>query len=258
MKAERKMTMNESKIRPGFTSSGPTEAYISSDKILQLGKELVAQLGLEPSVDTLGRWMAHYIAELMTAIEGASGEKRAEAEKRCFDAILALWQHRNEYPRNKRPFSDLESVMRAVESLDPDDDTPRYFRTAYPDEEEGKATDAETKKWIKIAEGLDYTAKVLIGDCLREAARKAADKGKRWVALAEAAGAERGVPEIIIRFVAEDSVSGEEPDPNEDARKQISGRLERLEAFAQLVAHLKRDYEEKLAALPATAKVEKE
>ena len=38
---------------------------IRSDSVLALGKKLVDELGLDQSVDTLGRWMAHYIAEKM-------------------------------------------------------------------------------------------------------------------------------------------------------------------------------------------------
>lgn len=38
--------------------------------------------------------------------------------------------HRAAFPNGKRPFEDLEPVMRAIESLDPEDDTPRYFRSA--------------------------------------------------------------------------------------------------------------------------------
>jgi hypothetical protein len=34
-----------------------------SEKIIDLGKMLVKELGLEPGGDTLARWMAHYLAE---------------------------------------------------------------------------------------------------------------------------------------------------------------------------------------------------
>jgi len=33
------------------------------DDVLKLGKQLIAELGLDQSIDTLSRWMAHYIAE---------------------------------------------------------------------------------------------------------------------------------------------------------------------------------------------------
>ena len=46
-----------------FSSSEPMVERIRSDSVLALGKKLVDELGLDQSVDTLGRWMAHYIAE---------------------------------------------------------------------------------------------------------------------------------------------------------------------------------------------------
>jgi len=233
-------------------SSSPTEPYINSDKILELGKKLVEQLGLEMSTDTLSRWMAHYIAELLATVEGTCGDERITAEKRCFEAILALWEHRSEYPGNKKPFSDLAPVIRAVESLDPDDNTPRFFRSAFPDDDESKNIDPDAREWIKVASGLDYTAKLLIGDCLREAAGKAVDNCQRWAALAAAAGAEPGVPEVIVRFIVDDDAALQESDPNITQRRHIEGRLERLAAFAKFAARLESAYRAELATLAPT------
>src|ERR1700719_935454 len=116
MRAVRKMTTSTSETELGSTSSEPTEASQRSEKVLALGRKLVEELGLEPSVDTLGRWMAHYIAELVDQVKTATGDERAVAEQRCFDAILSLWKHRSELPNGKRPFADLEPVMRAMQS----------------------------------------------------------------------------------------------------------------------------------------------
>ncbi|MCL1474887.1 hypothetical protein [Argonema antarcticum] len=52
------------------------------------------ELDLEDSVDTLGRWMAHRIAELMEQAEQAPTEAEREAAKReCTDIIIRLWEH---------------------------------------------------------------------------------------------------------------------------------------------------------------------
>ena len=197
-----------------------------------LGCKLVEELGLEPSGDTLVRWTAHYIAELIAKAESATGEEKGVAEKKCFEAILALWKHRAELPNGKRPFEDLEPVVRAIESLDPDDDTPRYFRSARPPRGDGEEK-SEADTWLDMVSGLDYSAKILIGYCLAEAARAAVDKSKEWVKLAEAAGAEDGVPEIVIRFVSTPADLGKEPDVHAEARRQLQDRLKRLEGFQQ-------------------------
>jgi hypothetical protein len=226
-----------------------TEDSARSDPILALGGKLVEELGLEPSVDTLGRWMAHYVADLIAKAESATGEEKRLAEKKCFDAILALWKHRAELPNGKRPFEDLEPVVRAIESLDPDDDTPRYFRPARPPKGEGEKK-AEAETWLDMVSGLDYSAKILIGYCLAEAAHAAADKSKEWVKLAEAAGAEDGVPEIVIRFVSGNANVGKEPDPNAEVRRQLQNRIGRLEGFTKLAEAVLRDLKTRLEAFP--------
>lgn len=200
-------------------------------------------------MDTLGRWMAHYVADLIAKAESATGEEKRLAEKKCFDAILALWKHRAELPNGKRPFEDLEPVVRAIESLDPDDDTPRYFRPARPPKGEGEKK-AEAETWLDMVSGLDYSAKILIGYCLAEAAHAAADKSKEWVKLAEAAGAEDGVPEIVIRFVSGNANVGKEPDPNAEVRRQLQNRIGRLEGFTKLAEAVLRDLKTRLEAFP--------
>lgn len=207
------------------------------------------ELGIESSVDTLGRWMAHHIADLIISAENATGEEKDLAEKNCFEAILVLWKHRAELPNGKRPFEDLEPVVRAIESLDPDSDTPRYFRSARgPKGEVKEQSEADT--WLAMVDGLDYSAKVLIGYCLSEAALAAVDKSKEWVKLAEAAKTEDGAPEIVIRFVSSNADLGKDPGPNAEVRRRLQDRLGRLEGFIKLAESVERDLKDRLEALP--------
>ena len=210
---------------------------------------MVDELGLEESTDTLGRWMAHHIAGLIAQAESAKGEAKPSAEKACFEAIMALWKHRAELPDGKRPFQDLDSVVRAIESLDPDDDKPRYFGSARP----SKGEDAEKSSaeiWLDRVAGLDYSAKVLIGYCLAEAASASLDKSKEWVKLAEAAGAADGISEIVIRFVSTKADLGRESDVHGGMRRQLQDRLKRLEGFTKLAEMLADHLQERLQALP--------
>ena len=94
---------NTSRRTAEFSSSEPMVERIRSDSVLALGKKLVDELGLEQSVDTLGRWMAHYIAEKMEAAESATGEARDRKMSECSDAILKLWAHRSELPNASTP-----------------------------------------------------------------------------------------------------------------------------------------------------------
>lgn len=220
-----------------------------SDAILALGRHLVEELGLENSVDTLGRWMAHYIADLITKAETATGEEKRSAEKNCFDAILALWHHRAQLPNGKRPFEELEPVIRAIESLDPEDDTPRYFRSARTPAGDNRE-ESEAEAWLKIVAGLDYSAKILIGHCLAEAARTAVDKSKEWVRLLESAGADSGVSEIVFRFVSSTADLDEKPDFAAERRRLREDRLARLESFVNLAKHVVIEWRRNLESDP--------
>lgn len=220
-----------------------------SEAVLALGRKLVEELRLEPSVDTLGRWMAHYIAGLICECEKRNAQQSQLIQKECFDAILALWRHRGELPSGKRPFEDLEPIVRAVESLDPEDDTPRYLRHArlpnIEDEDE-----SETNVWLKLVDDLDYSAELLIGYCLEQAARNAVDKSKEWVKLAEAAGIDEGPPEIVVRFVSSRSELDQESKNNSELRRRASVRLERLEGFIKCANKLAEDLRVQLDTLP--------
>jgi hypothetical protein len=249
MKAVLMMAKSESPPKPDSICSEQTGNSALSDGILALGRKLVDELGLEESTDTLGRWMAHHIAALIAEVESATGEVKQSAEKACFEAIMALWKHRAELPDGKRPFQDLEPVVRAIESLDPDDDRPRYFRSARPPKgEDAEKSPAEI--WLDTVAGLDYSAKVLIGYCLAEAASATIDKSKKWVKLAEAASADDGIPEIVIRFVSTKADLGREPDVHEGLRRQLQDRLKRLEGFTKLAEALAGQLRERLTALP--------
>lgn len=224
------------------------DSFAHSDSILALGRKFVEELGLGPSVDTLGRWMAHYIADLIVRTEKATDEEKSLAEKNCFEAILVLWKHRAELPNDNRPFENLEPVIRAIESLDPDNETPRYFRSARrPNDENKEQSDAAN--WLALVDELDYSAKVLIGYCLSEAARTAVDKSREWVKLAEAAEVEHGVPEIVIRFVSSNADLGKDLDSNAEVRRRLQERIERLEGFIKLADSVASDLKAQLKSL---------
>lgn len=202
---------------------------------LELGRRLTKELGIDQSVDTLGRWMAHYIAELIQDAEKASAEERPLKMRSCCDAILNLWKHRHVFPIGKRPLEELEPLLRVIESLDTEDDTPRYFNSARRAVGSSKESD-ETKFWLDLVDGLDHSAKVLIRYCLTRAAQSALNKSLEWVKLAEAAGADESAEYHLVRvLVYEDSMLNAS-DPGEKDRRHIEDRIKKLEAFANMAS----------------------
>lgn len=72
--------------------------------VLALGRRIVEESGLADSNDTLGRWIAHRIAELMQTAEHGRTAAAREAAKRDVDyLILRLWRQRSSWPNGWPP-----------------------------------------------------------------------------------------------------------------------------------------------------------
>jgi hypothetical protein len=214
-----------------------------SKALLELGQRLVAQLGAGD--DLLASWMAHYVAERIQAAEKASAEDRRPAQDACAEAILELWKYRNILPKHLRPLEDLQPVVRAIASLDVDQDDYRYYPHALREAATAHA-DEETKQWLDFAFGLDYSARVLISFALSSAAQGTTADAAPWVDLARQAGADTGPEQYVIQFISGPDASDETKE-DEDAAK-LKERLSRLESFAELSAVLIRDLQAQLGA----------
>lgn len=93
-----------------------------------MGERIVAQLGLEDSVDTLGRWIAHRVAELLIRAE----DEEEKAKVAATDLILRLWAHRSDWPQGWPP-PETEKLRERLEAplfparAVPDDDGSRWL-----------------------------------------------------------------------------------------------------------------------------------
>src|ERR1035437_5611721 len=142
-----------------FSLSNPTVVSLRSEALLALGKRIVEELGPDQEVDTLARWMAHYIAELIQAAEAATSEARPARMAECAAAILDLWKHRSHVPHDRRPFEDLEPILNALQSLDPASDRRRYYYQTLQEADEGEDR-SEVQQWLRIVDQLDDSAKI--------------------------------------------------------------------------------------------------
>ena len=89
----------------------------SEEAIIKLGKKLVKELDLEYSVNTLARWMAHYLAELIEKIEKAEpNEDKKILQQECCDVILKIWSQKENLPI-KKPLDDLRPIIEILEVL---------------------------------------------------------------------------------------------------------------------------------------------
>ncbi|NTW15854.1 MAG: hypothetical protein HGA41_00095 [Syntrophaceae bacterium] len=213
------------------------EESVRFDNILKLGKRLVEELGLDQSVDTLGRWMAHYIAELIDNAETACEESRYEKSTLCANAILELWKYHSTMPKSSRPFQGFESIIRTLESFDTENTASRYFwlvrKKASKDQK-----NSESASWLDVADSVDQTARVLIRFCLACAARDAVDKSKEWIALAQAAAVTDDGYLSVIRLITHEVELNDEDLVTDENRNIIEDRIKRLKEFENLAATL--------------------
>ncbi|OCA71937.1 hypothetical protein BBI01_07205 [Chryseobacterium artocarpi] len=155
-------------------------------KIINLGKLFVKELELEPGVDTLSRWMAHYLAEKISYAEESIGMDKDKAEKECFEIILSLWKNRHTLPRGRRPFYNFESIIDTLNQLSPDNEEPYFYTAMQRDETTEFATEhfdyKSVEDWLNIVKEIDKTARIWIEYSLKRAASKAIDKDiGEWV-----------------------------------------------------------------------------
>jgi hypothetical protein len=86
--------------------------------VLALGRHIVAELQLEQSVDTLGRWLAHHVAELIARAEATEEPNgRATGLAEAVDTILRIWQHRAAVANRLDPLIDLRPAIQVLRTL---------------------------------------------------------------------------------------------------------------------------------------------
>jgi len=154
---------------------------LSFERITRLGTELAAELA---DTDTLGRWMSHYISDLIVRAENAESSDRDLLEQQCAREILSLWAHRAGLPSRPTPLKSFAPLYRALERLDPEGDSWGFYNT-FDDHSKPDEAEASVNVMLKLAMALEEN----IGDVVRllilEAASVATDGEAKWLALAE-------------------------------------------------------------------------
>jgi hypothetical protein len=96
---------------------------------LELGQHLVRELDLDDGTDTLGRWMAHHLADLIEKAKGsATAAERARYRKVATDVILKLWSRRDSLPGRAYPLAPFGNVLRTLDLLQPEGNPWRFAR----------------------------------------------------------------------------------------------------------------------------------
>lgn len=195
--------------------------------ILELGKRLVKELGMTQSTDTLDRWMAHHIAELIEQTEKAEEKDRSRFEDRCREAILELWRHVDVLPKDTRPLEDLQSILATIRALGPEKRAYFYQQQAQESVNNSKLPE-EAKEWLELSLGLDYSARLLISMCLKNAADLATEQCSDWIKFSESILDEE-LPLInVVRLLSKNKESDQKREAVESEIKILEDRRERL------------------------------
>jgi hypothetical protein len=208
------------------------ESLDRSKAVIELGKRIVA--GLKLGDDVTAQWIAHMVAEKISAAEHASEDARDAAIAECVDVVVKLWAHRYTLPPYMRPLRELDPLLRTLNSLGVNRDDELRFFSRPPSSEELEGATEDEKKLFEFAIGIDHAARELIRHALSIAAKRSVDVVKPWLEEAFKGSLEATVELRISRFVAEDLLKGQEK-----AKQQaMLDRINRLENFANATLFL--------------------
>ena len=197
------------------------------ERIISLGKHLSEELEQEKYPDTLTRWMAHYIAQLISQAEDSTGKKKKAIEKECFNTILKLWEYKSSFPDGKKPFERFEVIFKTLEKLSPDNRN-RFF---YDNQQENETDDDFVKQSMKAIQIIDEAVRVWIEYILKDAVELANDeKTKKWLKMAIPI---KNRDEVNILF---NILGSDDDNDNLKSRvikeiKYLESRIEQLEGF---------------------------
>lgn len=222
------------------------------------------ELKLEPGVDTLSRWIAHYITEQIAIADSATGTEKVEAEERCFNSIMKLWQHRHALPNERSPFTDFTPIFETLQRLNPENEDPFYIEWQHhwdkPDDQNPSDLD-DAKSWLRMALSIDKTARILIESVLQLAALRVTDSNVRaWLKHTSEFSPDFDVQVILnlvgdldpddemdCRSIEDDSRDSVNSLSTNLSKNAIEKRIQYLDAFLQLAASFRSDFEEELS-----------
>jgi hypothetical protein len=98
-------------------------------EIINLGKKLVEEFTVNERISLTLRWMAHYLAELITKAEDEVDPfEKQEKMKKAGELILSIWAHRYNVPRQVRPLGNLSLAVGVLATLKASDPNTPYWK----------------------------------------------------------------------------------------------------------------------------------
>jgi hypothetical protein len=230
-------------------------------KILAFGQKIVEELELDPGVDTLAKWMAHFLAEKLNSAELLTGKEKEAAEKECFEIILEIWRHRWSVPVGKPFLTDFEPLFETLKKLNPNRESPFFIMPKidfnYQKEKrrnEGGTNEVENK--FESALSVDRLARSIICQLLHQAVSELKLSNDRECLLRDAVDLMDHPDTEIIRFTTDydefEKAQNEEVDDERKERiEKLTKRIKEVEEFDSLKESLLSSYKKELQELMA-------
>jgi hypothetical protein len=215
----------------------PTENLETQERVINLGKKLVSNFK-QNDPDEVTIWMINYLAEQIEIAENSSCEIQ---KKKCFETILQLWESRCFFPDGTRPFEQLEPILKALNSLSPENTNLRYFNN----QEFGPSEELDGPlNWLDAAKRLDATARTLITFMFEQAMDHAQNENtKDWIKTLSGTMQTNEI-EFIVRFSSEKL-----PNKIEQRIAKLDKRVNYLKAFEDLSQSIREQLEAELNTL---------
>lgn len=191
---------------------------------IKLGEKLVKELTLEDGVDTLGRWMAHYIAELIEKAKLAEGEVKIKYERECADTILKLWTHIDKVPNMNTPLRSFSNISNVLEKITTTDKF-RYFPEKYKDEE---------NIYLLLAQKVDSLTKTIVQHSFILAIAEASEKEKEWLQF-DMLDDVININKVIIEFEDDVEFNDGIVDISETEKKKLLDEIEEFKKILELI-----------------------
>lgn len=148
----------------------------SEEKILNLGKTLIKELELEYTVNTLARWMAHYVSELINKIENTSSEdEKSKLKSECCSVIIQLWDIREKIPIES-PTERLKPIIKVLELFKKR--SHPFIPFVFPE----KQRDLKSKNWVdflKVIKG--NSERIYNKSLISMISNKVLEKDNQWI-----------------------------------------------------------------------------
>lgn len=90
--------------------------YELPNETLALGDKIVSALNLHKTVDTLGRWKAHHLAEVVLAVRDAKESDRVAAEARLASFLVNFGRRSDVRFRYSQGY-DLKNVLPILDEV---------------------------------------------------------------------------------------------------------------------------------------------